>query len=238
MDNLLKNLVFVDIETVACTGQFKALSIRLQEAWRRKALQLNPECHNIEEFYDEKAAIYAEFGKVIVIGIGFFYENEHKELCLRVKSIASDDERQLLLDFCTLISKGFKPQEVALCAHNGKEFDFPYLCRRMLVNGIKLPDYLCISGKKPWEIKHHDTMELWKFGDRKSYTSLELLASVFDLPSSKQGIDGSMVNKTYYVDQQLDAIADYCKRDVVVLAQLFLKLNCLELPLEQNIQLV
>ncbi|HAR20809.1 MAG TPA: 3'-5' exonuclease [Cytophagales bacterium] len=234
MNPLLKNLVFIDIETVSLTHDFHSLPPRLQEAWAKKSFQLDTEKKDFAAHYFEKAAIYAEFGKVLVIGIGFFHENEQKELCLRVKALSNPDEKTLLVEFCQLMEKGFPPTDVALCAHNGKEFDFPYLCRRMLVNGISLPNYLNISGKKPWEIRHHDTLEMWKFGDRKNYTSLDLLATIFNIPSSKNGIDGSMVNHAYYNDKKLDSIVEYCKRDVQVLAQLFLKMHNIPLPKEEN----
>ncbi len=235
MNSLLKNLLFIDIETVSLTKHYDDLSPRLQTAWDKKATQLDANCSDFAKAYFDKAAIYAEFGKVIVIGIGFFHENEKNELCLRIKSISSKDETELLQKIIDLVSKGFSASKIAICAHNGKEFDIPYLCRRMLVNGIPLPEYLAVSGKKPWEIRHFDTLEMWKFGDRKSYTSLELLAAIFDIETSKNGIDGSKVNTTYYDDQNLDLIEEYCKRDVAVLAQLFLKMNCLSLPKQENI---
>jgi predicted PolB exonuclease-like 3'-5' exonuclease len=238
MDKLLRNLIFIDIETVSGTKEYTSLSTRLQEAWKKKSTILDPENSDYGYTYFDRAAIYAEFGKIIVIGVGFFHENENKELALRVKSIASDNEKQLLKNFCQLIEKGFVPSNVSLCAHNGKEFDFPYLCRRMLINNIVLPEYLSISGKKPWEIRHYDTMEMWKFGDRKNYTSLELLAAAFDLKTSKESIDGSKVNSTYYNEDRLDLISDYCQRDVAVLAQLFLKLNSIQLPAPENILFV
>lgn len=234
MDSKLKNLAFIDIETVSLTHDFHSLPPRLQEAWAKKSVQLDAEKKDFAAHYFEKAAIYAEFGKVLVIGIGFFHENEQKELCLRVKALTNPDEKTLLVEFCHLMEKGFLTSDLALCAHNGKEFDFPYLCRRMLVNGISLPDYLNISGKKPWEIRHHDTLEMWKFGDRKNYTSLDLLATIFNIPSSKNGIDGSMVNTAYYLENKLESIVEYCKRDVIVLAQLYLKMHNLALPKEEN----
>jgi uncharacterized protein YprB with RNaseH-like and TPR domain len=234
MEALLSNLLFLDIETVSLTKRFEQLEPRLQEAWGKKALQLNPECSSIGDYFFEKAAIYAEFGKVIVIGIGYFHENAKGELCFRAKSIAHDSEKEVLSGFSELLQRSFASPELTLCAHNGKEFDFPYLCRRLLVNGLPLPSCLQMSGKKPWEIRHLDTLELWKFGDRKHFTSLELLATIFGIPSSKQTIDGSMVNKAYYIDENLNQIAEYCKRDVLVLAQLFLKMHGLALPKAEN----
>ena len=165
-------------------------------------------------------------------------KNENNEPSLRIKSFASDDETELLSSFKSLLEKKFDQNKLMLCAHNGLEFDFPYLCRRMIKNGIKLPLCLDIAGKKPWEVNHIDTMELWKFGDRKSYTSLDLLAAIFDIESSKDDIDGSMVNEVYYENKQLERIAHYCMQDVLVTAQLFLKLNCLPVIPEENITLL
>jgi 3'-5' exonuclease len=163
--------------------------------------------------------------------VGKFSENESGELVLRTKAYAGDDEKQVLTDFKAMLER-LDPNFTRLCAHNGKEFDFPYLCRRMLVNCVPLPSLLNLSGKKSWEIQHLDTMELWKFGDYKHYTSLDLLATIFNIPSSKEGIDGSQVNSVYHKENGLDRIRDYCVRDVVVLAQLFLKMKCISLDKE------
>ncbi|MDH5365966.1 MAG: 3'-5' exonuclease [Cyclobacteriaceae bacterium] len=223
----MKNILFVDIETVSQTDNYQNLSERLKTQWSRKSsfLKRNEE-ETDEDLYNDRAGIYAEFGKVIVIGIGFFAKNE-EENTFRVKAIKGDDEKKLLLDFCDILNQ-FNAEELQLCGHNGKEFDFPYLCRRMLVNGIKLPYVLDTSGKKPWEVKHLDTMSMWKFGDYKHYTSLDLLASIFGIESSKVGIDGSQVGEVYYKENDLDKIADYCMRDVAVTAQLYLKLKSLD----------
>ena len=144
----------------------------------------------------------------------------------------------MLLGFKDLIDKKLDSANLILCAHNGKEFDFPYLCRRYLVNGIEIPVALQISGKKPWEIKHADTLEMWKFGDRKNYTSLDLLAAIFDIESSKKNIDGSMVNMVFYEEDDLDRIIEYCKQDVVVTANLYLKLNLLPDIPSKNVKYV
>jgi DNA polymerase elongation subunit (family B) len=125
-----------------------------------------------------------------------------------------------------------------LCAHNGKEFDFPYLSRRMLVNSITLPSLLHLSGAKKWEVPHLDTMEMWKFGDYKHYTSLDLLLALFNIPSSKSEMDGSKVNGVYYQEKDLKKIATYCVSDVVAIAQLYLKMKNLPLIEERNIALL
>lgn len=224
----MKNILFIDIETVSQSDNYQDLPERLKTQWSRKSSFLKKqEEETDEDLYHDKAGIYAEFGKIIVIGIGFFAKNEEGENTFRVKAIKGDDEKELLLAFSNLLSK-FNQEELQLCGHNGKEFDFPYLCRRMLVNGIKLPYVLDTSGKKPWEVKHLDTMHMWKFGDYKHYTSLDLLASIFGIESSKIGIDGSQVGEVYHKEKNLDKIAEYCKRDVAVTAQLYLKLKSQE----------
>ncbi len=223
----LKNILFIDIETVGITESYRGLDERLKTQWSRKAAFLKREEDvTDEELFNQRAGIYAEFGKVVAIGVGYFV-SRGQELEFRVKALYSDDEKELLESFKDLIRK-INNDHLILCAHNGREFDFPYLSRRMLINGIPLPNVLDLAGKKPWEVQHLDTMDLWKFGDYKHYTSLELLASVFNIESSKTGLDGSMVNETYYQGDGLEKIAEYCVEDVVVLAQIFLRLKSIE----------
>jgi len=220
----LEKLLFLDIETVAEHASFTELSERKQQLWTKKASFLKDnEGQSPASLYD-RAGIYAEFGKIVCIAIGYFYRQE-ATLELRVKGIAHTDEKVLLTEFAELIEQHFNSQETVLCAHNGKEFDFPYIARRLLVHQIPLPIPFQLSGKKPWEIKHQDTMELWKFGDYKNFTSLDLLAELFNVTSSKSDIDGSMVNQVYYQEKDLERITEYCKRDVSVLAQVYLKLT-------------
>lgn len=229
----LKNILFLDIETVSLTKDFIDLPERLKSHWIRKASRLkNEDEQEPEKLYFERAAIYAEFGKVICIGVGGFYEQDTK---FRAKTLVNTDEKQLLLDFKKLIEEHSAKGNLILCAHNGREFDFPYLCRRMLINGIKLPAVLDITAKKPWDVMHIDTLEFWKFGDYKNYTSLDLLASVFDIPGSKSLMDGSEVNTNFYDLNNLQKITEYCREDVVVLAQLYLKLNGREILGEGDI---
>lgn len=221
----LANILFLDIETVACTDAYANLSERLKTQWARKASFFKREEHQTDEdLFNLRAGIYAEFGKVIVIAVGKFYEPEPGKLGLKTRCLSHDDEKKLLLDFKTLVEKSDQTS-LKLCAHNGKEFDFPYLSRRMLVNGVSLPDILNLSGRKPWETPHLDTMEMWKFGDYKHYTSLDLLATIFNIPTSKTDMDGSKVNHVYYQEKDLAKIATYCTGDVVALAQVYLKLK-------------
>ncbi len=222
----LKNLLVLDIETISRFSDYNEMNERFKKQWDRKASLLkNDDNLSPEELYFDRAAIYAEFGKIICIAVGLFTKSEEDQLGLRVKAFSGHDEIKVLSEFKDLLDEKLDNQRLILCAHNGKEFDFPYLCRRFLVNEIDIPNVLNISGKKPWEIPHMDTMEMWKFGDRKSYTSLDLLASLFNIESSKVGIDGSMINSVYYEKNDLDKITTYCKQDVVVTANLFLKLN-------------
>ena len=212
----IKNTLIIDIETVSATESYKDLDNRLKKQWDRKADFIRNEDNlTSEELFFERAGIYAEFGQVICIAVGLFIKTKSGQLGLRIKAFGSKDERKVLTQFKKLIDTKLDADNLILCAHNGKEFDFPYLCRRYLVNEIKIPVALQISGKKPWEIKHVDTMEMWKFGDRKNYTSLDLLAALFGIESSKSNIDGTMVNKVYYQDKDLNQIIEYCKQDVI-----------------------
>lgn len=239
MKDLTKDFLIIDIETVSGNENVEELPLELKKQWERKAGFIrNPEEKSHDDLYADRAAIYAEFGKVIVIGMAIFHEVNGVP-ALRVKSLASNNEKDLLTDFKEFIEGKFDQDSLRLCAHNGKEFDFPYLCRRMLVNDIKIPWSLNMSGKKPWEVNHLDTMELWKFGDWKSFTSLELLTTLFEIPSSKKDLDGSMVTKTYYQENKgLRKIEEYCRRDVVATAQLYLRLNNIPLIAQDQIKII
>ncbi|MEL6560096.1 MAG: ribonuclease H-like domain-containing protein [Bacteroidota bacterium] len=239
----LKNIVVLDIETVSSVEKFEFLPERLQAQWNRKSQFIrNEEELSPEELFFDKGGIYAEFGKVISIGLGVFYTNEDEEVSLRVKALSNEDENQLLLEFKALIEEKFDSDKLKFCSHNGKEFDFPYLCRRMLLNKISIPEALNLRDRKPWEVQHLDTMDMWKFGDRKSYTSLELLTALFDIETSKISdgdyIDGSLVNKVYYHEKDINRINKYCKNDVVATAQLFLCLNNLDQMKNENITIL
>lgn len=221
-----KNLLFIDIETVSCKASFEQLDERMQEQWERKAANIRNDDHlSAFDLFYRRAAIYSEFGKIVCIGVGALYWSDKDEsMRFKVKSIAGDDEKAILLEFKDLMEK-YPQNQLVLCAHNGKEFDFPYLCRRMLINGVHLPEALQISGKKPWEILHQDTLDMWRFGDFKSFAQLDLLAALFGIPSSKSDITGEDVTRVYYAENDLSRIQKYCKEDVVVLAQLWLCLN-------------
>lgn len=232
----MENILFLDIETVACVSDYHLLSERKQTLWSKKASHLpNKDGLSEEELFKKRAGIYAEFGKIVAIALGVVKKkNGNGKPLLRIKALSSDNEFDLLTEFKWLLER-FDQRNLHLCAHNGLEFDFPYLCRRMLINGISLPSALNLSGKKPWEVKHIDTLQLWKFGDYKNYTSLDMLAEVFDIEGSKDGIDGSMVNQVYYEGDKLEKIADYCRRDVLVLVQVYQKLNSLEIIEAKNV---
>ncbi|MCS4435131.1 3'-5' exonuclease [Aquiflexum gelatinilyticum] len=237
MGNFLSELgdvLFLDIETASLESDFKELPPRLQEEWLKKEKHIMPKEEEGEpgSLFFQKAGIFAEFGKVICVGVGYFhYLEEENKLEFRTKSYGEELEYDTLTAFCELLQK----KKWVLCAHNGKEFDFPYLSRRILINRIPLPEPLQIAGKKPWEVRHLDTLELWKFGDYKHYTRLELLAAIFDIPTSKESIDGSQVNEAYYIQKDLESIRKYCLRDVVVTAQIYLAFQGLPPDIEMEV---
>lgn len=227
-----EDILFLDIETVPCAPDIAGIPEVLRDFWEKKTRSLREkEEMTLEESWSS-AGIYAEFGKIIVITAGFFSQSEGKRV-LRLKSFYGDDEKALLELFAAMLNRHFSDPRCLLCAHNGKEFDFPFIARRMLINGIRLPIILDTGGKKPWEVKHLDTMELWKFGDWKSYTSIALLAHIFGIPTPKDDIDGSQVARVYYEEQNLDRIEHYCRKDVLTVAQLFLRFRG-EPLLEEN----
>jgi 3'-5' exonuclease len=228
-----EKILFLDIETVPFVEKYDLLSDQFKKLWDKKAEFLKRGTDDTPDTLFNRAGIYAEFGKIICISAGFFYNRE-----FRLKSFYGDDETILLKDFASMVNRFHTHRDNLLCAHNGKEFDFPYIARRMLINGITLPELLDIAGKKPWDIAHLDTMELWKFGDFKNYTSLELLAAVFGIPTPKDDIDGSMVADVYYKEKNLERIASYCQRDTLAVAQLLRRYTGLPLISENNVILV
>ncbi|MDD3772660.1 MAG: 3'-5' exonuclease [Weeksellaceae bacterium] len=212
-------ILFLDIETVPMVENWAELPENMQNLWTKKVEKQLTENETAEDFYGKRAGVMAEFGKIICISCGYITTEE----TLKIKSFYGDDEKLILEEFAQLLTKSFSKKDTYLCAHNGKEFDFPYLARRMLINGIVLPSALNLQGKKPWEIPHLDTMELWKFGDYKHYTSLNLLAAIFDIPTPKDDIDGSQVAEVYYKEHDLERIKIYCEKDVLTVAQIFRK---------------
>ncbi len=230
----IENILFLDIETVPQNTEFSELDDISKKLWEKKSRHIAQEDETPEATY-KRAGIYAEFGKIVCISVGYIYYKD-KELNFKLKSYYSDNEKEILQEFATMLDQfANKNNNRLLCAHNGKEFDFPYIARRILINGLKLPALLDIAGKKPWEIKHLDTMELWKFGDFKNYTSLELLSYVFDIPTPKDDIDGSMVAEVYYKEKNIKRIAKYCEKDVLTIAQLILRYKGMNLIHENKV---
>ncbi|MGB3590587.1 MAG: 3'-5' exonuclease [Nonlabens sp.] len=217
----INSILFLDIETVPQYEYFDELDSQQQSLFSDKTKYQRKDDFTPAEFYD-RAGIWAEFGKIICISVGYFVEKE--ELEFRVMTFHGE-ERQLLLEFKKLVQDHFSQAAHKLCGHNGKEFDFPYIARRMIIHDIELPEKLNLFGKKPWEIAHLDTMELWKFGDYKHFTSLKLLTHVLGIASPKGDIDGSQVKDVFYKDNDLKRIITYCEADVVATAQIVLKLN-------------
>ena len=218
----LEHILFLDIETVPAHADYRQMDPELQPLWEAKTRYQRKDEFSPEAFYD-RAGIWAEFGKIICISVGFF-KGPPDNRQFRIKSF-SGEEPTILTEFKSLVEQHFSRRQHLLCAHNGKEFDFPYIARRMVIHGIELPSKLNLFGKKPWEVAHLDTMELWKFGDYKHYTSLKLLANILGVPSPKEDIDGSQVRQVYYEDNDLERIVEYCQKDTLTVAQIVLKLR-------------
>ncbi len=219
----LDHILFIDIETVPQYSCYDKMNERWKSLWDRKANILARNQETPDELYN-RAGIYAEFGKIICISAGFLSKSGN-QWTFRIKSFYGHDEKKVLTEFSELVNSRFSDTGKALCAHNGKEFDFPYLGRRILINQLPLPYILDLAGKKPWEVSHIDTMDLWKFGDYKNYTSLDLLAAAFNIASPKDDMDGSQVFGVYYNEPEgLERIKTYCEKDIATLAKILLKL--------------
>jgi uncharacterized protein YprB with RNaseH-like and TPR domain len=228
----LNNILFLDIETVPQEEHFNSLDNELKELWEQKTQYQRREDFTPEEFYD-RAGIWAEFGKIICISVGYFV-NKSDIRNFRVTSFFGD-EKKILKDFSNLLDTHFNQPQHILCGHNAKEFDIPFIARRMIINQIAIPQKLNLFGKKPWEIPHLDTLELWKFGDYKHFTSLKLLTKILGIPSPKGDIDGSQVGHVYYVEKDIDRIITYCEKDTIAVAQIFLRLRRDDLLIEDEI---
>lgn len=228
----LNNILFLDIETVPEEDNFKALDEEMKLLWEQKTQYQRRDEYTPEDFY-ERAGIWAEFGKIVCISVGYF-ANKSDIRNFRVTSFFGE-EKKILKDFANLLDTHFNGAQHLLCGHNAKEFDFPFIARRMIINQIAIPNKLNLFGKKPWEIPHLDTLELWKFGDYKHFTSLKLLTKILGIPSPKGDIDGSQVAQVFYVEKDIDRIVTYCEKDVIAVAQIFLRLRRDELLIEDEI---
>lgn len=229
----LSDILFLDIETVPQKEHWENLSSKEKELFSQKTQYQRKDEITAEDFY-KRAGIWAEFGKIICISVGFFTGLEENKM-FRVKSFFGYDEHKILSEFKELLESHFSKNQHVLCAHNGKEFDFPFIARRMIIHQIVLPKKLNLFGKKPWEVPHLDTLELWKFGDYKHYTSLKLLTHVLGVPSPKDDIDGSEVAKVYYQENNIERIVTYCEKDTIAVAQILLKMNNEKLLEDKNI---
>lgn len=222
--NSLFRLLFMDIETVPLYADYDNLSETWKTLWQNKHRTFKDTEETEKETYESRAGIYAEFGKIICVSLGYFHrEKGHKNSVFRVKSFYGDDEKTIVENLAELFKNHFSDSDWQLCGHNIREFDIPYLCRRTLANGVQLPPALDVSGRKPWEMNIIDTMQQWRFGDFKNYTSLQLIAAALQIPSPKQDIEGKDVARVYWQENDLNRIKEYCQRDVVTVARILLK---------------
>jgi len=237
LDNIrVEDVMFLDIETVPASASYETLTPAIQNLWDKKSRQFRTPEQTAHDAY-ERAGIYSEFGKIICISVGLI--RDKNPFKFRLKSFYGKDEKSLLTEFSGMLSKFSRTNiDAVLCAHNGKEFDFPYIARRMIINRLTIPGILDNAGKKPWEVKLLDTMDLWKFGDYKNYTSLDLLTSILGIPTPKDDIDGSMVAGIFYKEDDIKRIVYYCEKDVLAIGRVLLRFMNLPGIEEDNIESV
>ena len=239
MQNIrLENLLLIDIETVSEHPTFSGLNEDWKHLWEEKVQRQLPENITAEAFYPQRAAVMAEFAKVVCISVGYF-KRDGKTVSLRVKSFYGDDEKILLQDFIAALQKmEANNNKWSFTGHNIKEFDIPFICRRLLINGLPIPLFLDFQNMKPWETNMIDTFQYWRFGDYKHFTSLKLLAAALNVPSPKDDIDGSMVGDVYWVEKNLERIVTYCQKDVVTTANIVLRFKNLPLLVAEDVEIV
>lgn len=244
--HLLKRCLFIDIETVSEAPDYESLSVDHKRLWDLKTIQLQRTFGNENSvidpttMYHNKAGIFAEFAKVVCISMGFLSFEDEIPVKIRLKSLAGNDEKLLLEDFSRLLVNHYNdPENSRICGHNIREFDIPFLCRRMVINQVKFPPLLDLSGKKPWQTSHiMDTLEMWRFGDFKNYTSLQLLAYTLGVPSPKDDIDGSMVSNVYWNENDIERIVTYCQKDVQTVIQVMMRYAGLPLFDDKNVEII
>jgi len=232
----LEHILFIDIETVPQYQNFDELPEVFKDLWAKKSKRFQTDSLGPAEVYN-RAGIFSEFGKIVCISAGYFH-SVNDGASLRITSFYGSSEKHLLGEFLQLVKQHFDKDKQYLCAHNGKEFDFPYIARRSLINGLPLPSCIDTRGLKPWEIRHLDTLELWRFGDYKNYTSLPLLAAIFGIPTPKDDIDGSLVADVFWRENDIHRIVNYCQKDVVAIAQLYRKYRGLDLLDTKSIKFI
>lgn len=233
-----ENLLFIDIETVSEKASYQNLTENWQELWTEKTQRILPSENTAAEFYEQRAGVMAEFAKVICISIGYFrYEEEVMQL--RIKSFYADEEKKVLQDFiATLNQMEIQNNKWCFAGHNIKEFDIPFLCRRLLINGMPIPEYIDFQNMKPWETNSIDTFQYWRFGDYKNYTSLKLLAAALGIASPKDDIDGSQVGEVYWKENDLQRIVTYCQKDIITTANILLRFKNMPLIEHHNVVFV
>lgn len=238
-----EDLIIIDIETASIHPDFQHMDDVWKNLWEEKVARSLPEKITAAEFYPLRAGVMAEFSKIICISMGYF--NREESLHMRVKSFYGHDEGVLLKGFLATLNKIENiNNNWCFAGHNIKEFDIPFICRRLLVNGIALPKYLDFQNMKPWETNIVDTFQYWRFGDYKNFTSLKLLAATMGVPSPKDDIDGSMVGELYWSGDEeqrasnLKRIAVYCQKDVVTTGNIILRFKNLEMVHPDDIDIV
>jgi hypothetical protein len=230
-----ENLLLIDIETAPLERDYAQLPEKMQTLWAKKSLILDPEQPDPALSFSQRAGIYAEFGKIVCIGLGYFVHTD-KGYTMKIKSLASHNEKEILEEFREVCNRFFKKPDKQFCGHNIREFDIPYICRRSFIHQVPLPDILTgLQSKKPWENPMLDTLQFWKFGEYKNFTSVDLLATVLHIESPKGDIDGSEVGRVYWQENDLDRIVRYCNRDVVTVGQILMRLNGMDLLNESEI---
>jgi len=225
----INKLLFLDIETVGIEEDLDSLHItfpHLSKMWGETGYDYCKRRYPNEDLYSnemfiKKAALLPEFGKIVCASVGFISPNGQ----IKLDSFVGD-EKDILGNICELFNSvdklGFK-----ICGHNIKNFDLPYIGKKMLVHGITLPKILPTYNDKPWETKVVDTKEVWGFNSYIGLSSLDLICASLDVESPKNGdLKGDLLHQFYYSEKKdINKIKEYCEKDVEATIKLVKKIT-------------
>lgn len=222
-----RNFLFMDIETARIQDKLTT-NTELFKSWEYKRRKEGETLvKDLKKSFEHKAALYAEFGKVVCISIGKIVDEK-----LVVQSYYGDDEKEVLEKIKKVLTAFYKKfPDLMLCGHSIIGFDIPFLMRRMIINGIQVPSFLDLTTSKPWTLSDDivDIAQIWKTTGFYG-ASLVNMSHAMGLPSPKEDIDGSMVSDTYYREKDgLKRIVKYCEQDVFATVNIVQKLYLSEI---------
>ncbi len=236
----LKQMVFIDIETIRGKKTYNDVITEnpaLDDYWQTKHTQIREKeplsyghIEDSAEMYEKMAALYPEWGQIVCISIGQIkFDEDGNPIKFTTKSFSGLYEKILLEEFNETASKIMsKYPRMQWVGHNIKGFDMPYIIKRSLINGVRVPNVFHLQKQKPWESQLIDTNDVWKFNGWNG-ARLGLLTEILNIPSPKQDMDGKMVSDVFWEDGDLNRISEYCEMDINATANVMLRISGMDI---------